>query len=188
MKKVVYVTIGRKEFNLEADAFLALREYLDIFRYKSSAGQQSDETMQDLEERIAEILYSKTSSVRNVVTIDMIDEITGQMGLPDGKVYRREGQTMSQPSSEEVPVKTLYRDKDNKILGGVSSGLGCYFGVDPAIVRIIFILMVLAGMSGILVYIVLWIVVPEAKTSVQKCEMRGWAITAENIERVTRNS
>ena len=79
--------------------------------------------------------------------------------------------------------KRLYRDGDNEILGGVAYGLGNYFGIDPALVRVIFILSIFIGGFGILAYLILWVSIPEAKTVGEKMNMKGYPLTLENIEK-----
>lgn len=79
--------------------------------------------------------------------------------------------------------KRLYRDGDNKILGGVAFGLANYFGVDPAIIRILFIVFLFIGGFGLLAYLILWISIPEAKTVGEKMNMKGYTLTLENIEK-----
>ena len=200
MKQVVNIAIGNKSFTLEVDAFQALKDYLTAFKTKSSVGVQTEETMQEIEERIAEILSSKVSSVRNVVNLNMIEEIIVQVGMPDGTSYfNRESasetqktQANSQAYSQayfqeaEGERKRFYRDLDSNVIGGVCSGLGYYMNIDPVLLRVVFVVLFLAGCSGLLIYIILWIVAPSAKTPAQKCEMRGWPKTAENIEKFTR--
>ena len=192
MKEVINVAIGNKSFTLEKDAYEALKEYLDAFKRKSTLGVQSEETMRDLEERIAEILSYKVGPVKNVVDISMINEIIDQLGMPDGEPYRRsceESQGFnnnnynSSKVYDEPVVKRVYRDSDNASLGGVCMGLGYYLNVDPTLIKIAFVLLFLAGCSGLLIYIILWIVVPKATTPAQKCEMRGWPKTAENLDK-----
>lgn len=75
----------------------------------------------------------------------------------------------------------MYRDPDNRIIGGVCSGLASYWHIDPAIVRIIFVILAIFGMAGVLIYLILWIVLPEAGTVAQKLEMRGEAVNFSNI-------
>ena len=79
--------------------------------------------------------------------------------------------------------KRLYRDGDNEILGGVAYGLGNYFGIDPAIIRVLFILSIFIGGFGILAYLILWVSIPEAKTVGEKMNMKGYPLTLENIEK-----
>ena len=69
--------------------------------------------------------------------------------------------------------RRLYRDADSRVLGGVCSGMGAYFNIDVVIFRILFVLSVFMGGAGVLIYIILWIVVPKAKTTAQKLEMKG---------------
>ncbi len=90
------------------------------------------------------------------------------------------------PSNESGKInenKRLYRDGDNKILGGVAYGLGNYFGIDPAIIRILFIVSIFIGGSGIIAYFILWVSIPEAKTVGEKMNMKGYPLTLENIEK-----
>ena len=89
----------------------------------------------------------------------------------------------SNESGKIKEIKRLYRDGDNKILGGVAYGLGNYFGVDPAIIRILFIVSIFIGGSGIIAYFILWISIPEAKTVGEKMNMKGYPLTLENIEK-----
>lgn len=84
--------------------------------------------------------------------------------------------------------KRLYRDGENKILGGVAYGLGNYFGVDPAVVRILFIISIFIGGLGVLTYLLLWISIPEAKTVGEKMNMKGYPLTLENIEKFIKET
>ncbi len=83
---------------------------------------------------------------------------------------------------EDKKVKKLFRDSEHRVLGGVSSGIAAYFGIDIAVVRLLFVLSLFLGGAGFLVYIVLWIITPEAKTITQKMEMQGEPVTLSNIE------
>ncbi len=84
--------------------------------------------------------------------------------------------------TEDEKIKKFYRDNDNKVLGGVASGLAAYFGVDVTVIRLLFVLSVLLFGTGILAYIILWIVAPKAQTLTQKMEMKGEPVTLSNIE------
>ena len=83
---------------------------------------------------------------------------------------------------EEKGIKKFYRNPDNKVLGGVASGLGAYFGVEASIIRIAMVVSVFVFGFGILAYIVLWMVAPEARSLTEKMEMTGKPITLVNIE------
>ncbi len=88
----------------------------------------------------------------------------------------------------ENKVKKLYRNPKDKVIGGVSSGLASYFGVDPIAVRLVFVLILLLGGSGFIIYLILWIITPEAKTLTEKMEMQGEPLTLANIEANIKNS
>jgi phage shock protein PspC (stress-responsive transcriptional regulator) len=72
------------------------------------------------------------------------------------------------------------------VLGGVCSGLGAFFNLDPIILRVLFIVFAFAGGVSIVLYLILWIIVPPARTAAQRLEMRGEEVTIENIERSVR--
>ncbi len=95
------------------------------------------------------------------------------------------------PASNELEVsekvKKMFRDPENRVLGGVAGGLGAYFGIDPIIVRVIFVISIFFG-AGILIYIILWIITPEAKTITNKMQMQGQPVTLSNIEYNIKNS
>jgi phage shock protein C len=76
----------------------------------------------------------------------------------------------------------MYRDPDNRVIGGVCSGMGAYWDIDPVIIRILFIVLALAGGLGIMVYLILYIVIPEARTTAQKIEMKGNPVNIHNIK------
>ena len=80
----------------------------------------------------------------------------------------------------------MYRDPDNRVIGGVCSGMGAYWNIDPVIVRIIFIALTLAGGIGVMVYLILYIVLPEAKTTAQKIEMKGEPVNIHNIKEAVK--
>lgn len=94
------------------------------------------------------------------------------------------GSDSSSSSFEQSGKKTrrLYRNPDDMIVAGVSSGIASYFGIDPVIVRLIFVGATLLGLSGVVIYLVLWMIVPLAQTPSEKLEMRGEAVTISNIE------
>ena len=80
----------------------------------------------------------------------------------------------------------MYRDPDHRILGGVCSGMGAYWHIDPLIVRILFLVTFFGFGIGLLIYLLLWVVIPVARTTAQKLEMRGEPVTVENIKRFVR--
>ncbi len=83
---------------------------------------------------------------------------------------------------EEKKIKKMYRDPDAKVLGGVASGIAAYFGVDVVIIRLLFFATIFIAGTGLILYIILWIILPEAKTLTDKMEMQGQPVTLSNIE------
>ena len=196
MKKVQDASIGGRNFFLDEDAFQRLGEYLGHFRAKLSGNGpemtagQVDEVMNDLESRIAELFESEVGTGNRTVNIKMVQKVTSQLGMPDGSqesetTYGNGGQPGSGMPSFGEPHKKIYRDIDDKAIGGICSGLAVYFDVDVVLIRLIAILALILGTAGFWVYVILWIVIPKAQTPVQKCEMRGLPLTAENLARFT---
>ena len=190
MKQVLNVGIGGRSFVIDEDAFDRLSAYLDAFRSRTGMGYQTKEVMDDLEMRIAEIFSESLSSRQEVVDISLVERVIAQLGMPDGSTAP--GSTGPAGSGtgeywhsgrESHPVRKLYRDKDHNVLGGVASGLACYFDVDVLVIRILFVCLFLFGSFGGWVYIILWIAVPAARTSAEKCRMHGLPVTAENMRR-----
>ena len=178
MKQVLNVGIGGRSFVIDEDAFDRLSAYLDAFRSRTGMGYQTKEVMDDLEMRIAEIFSESLSSRQEVVDISLVERVIAQLGMPDGSTAPG-----STGGRESRPVRKLYRDKDHNVLGGVASGLACYFDVDVLVIRILFVCLFLFGSFGGWVYIILWIAVPAARTSAEKCRMHGLPVTAENMRR-----
>ncbi len=191
MKQVLNVGIGGRSFVIDEDAFDRLSAYLDAFRSRTGMGYQTKEVMDDLEMRIAEIFSESLSSRQEVVDISLVERVIAQLGMPDGSTPP--GGTGSaggantgeywHSSRESRPVRKLYRDKDHNVLGGVASGLACYFDVDVLVIRILFVCLFLFGSFGGWIYLILWIAVPAARTSAEKCRMHGLPVTAENMRR-----
>ena len=186
MKKIVAAGIGGRNFSMEEDAYARLKSYLDEFRSRADMGNLTSEVMDDVEARISELLSSRVYTSKEAVTLAMVENVISQLGMPDGNPGSTE--TIEEPTRKEKKMeakKKFYRDPDSKAIAGVCSGLAAYFDIDIMIIRIIFIALLLAGTAGFWAYVILWIVAPLAKTSAQKCELRGLPVTAENMARFT---
>ena len=88
----------------------------------------------------------------------------------------------SESLEEDKKVKKMYRDSEQKVLGGVASGLAAYFGADITVIRLLFVLSIFLGGSGLIIYIILWIITPEAKSITERMQMQGEPVTLSNIE------
>jgi phage shock protein PspC (stress-responsive transcriptional regulator) len=193
MKKNINVNISGLLFNIDEDAFAALQNYLERLKHHFGDDESGREIINDIESRIAEMMQEKLSDYKSVITIEDVQEIIKQMGEPGEIEEETEFEGSSKQTAPPPPPyqenfsgkRKLYRDPDDKIVGGVSSGLGHYFGIAPVWIRLAFVALTFFGMS-VLVYIILWIVIPEARTTAQKLEMRGEPVTIENIERAIR--
>lgn len=89
---------------------------------------------------------------------------------------------------DDTTVKKMYRDSEHSVMGGVASGIAAYFGADITVVRLLFIVSIFLGGLGLILYFILWIITPEAKTITEKMEMQGEPVTLSNIEQNIKNS
>ena len=189
MKKTVNVAIGGLSFTIDEDAYNALGSYLDRFRASLKDKSGSQEVMDELEIRIAELFRSQLGG-REVVDIALTRSVISQMGMPDGSNGTETENNSNNKNNEKFDdmetVRKFYRDEDDKKIGGVCSGLAHYLNIDVVILRVIFLVALFCGTAGFWIYIILCIVAPCAKTPTEKCEMRGIPATAENIQRFAR--
>jgi phage shock protein PspC (stress-responsive transcriptional regulator) len=195
MKKTVTVNLAGQVFHIDEDAFDALSAYLRAIKGMYSIEEGGDEILADIEARIAEIFLSNLKvSGKTVISITEVDGIIKMLGKPEE--IESEAESTSEKKSEHTRTdayakaeKRLYRDTDDTIVAGVCSGLSNYFGIsDPVWIRLLFVFLVIGGVGGgFLVYIILWIVVPEALTSAQKLQMRGEPVNLENIEKTFKD-
>lgn len=179
MKKTYTINISGSVFHIEEDAYEKLNDYLTRLKHHFGNGAEGQEIVADIESRIAEIFNSRKTAESEVITLIWVDEIIKTMGDPE--VIEEEVEAGSATQGKDK--KRLYRDPSRKVIGGVCGGLGAYFNMDPVIVRLIMVFLFLLNGLGLLIYIILWIVVPEAKTTAQRLEMYGEEVNIENIEK-----
>jgi phage shock protein PspC (stress-responsive transcriptional regulator) len=182
MKKTLSINISGIIFHIDEDAYEMLSLYLEKIRSYFTKAEGCDEIIADIEARIAEMLHQKISDSKQVITIDDIEEIIGIMGKPE-EIGAENGSTESKKTYERHNTKRLFRDPDNKVIGGVCSGISAYFNIDPIWIRIGFVAALFLFGSGPLLYLILWIVIPEARTTAEKLEMKGEPININNIEK-----
>ncbi|MBC5833492.1 PspC domain-containing protein [Flavobacterium sp. F372] len=185
MNKTTSINLGGYFFHIDEDAFKKLSNYFDAVR-RSLSPDGREEIIKDIESRISEIFTEKLGTTKQVIGLKEVDDVIAIMGQPED--YKIEDETpkneyYSSYSNSGASTKKLYRDKENSLLGGVMSGLGHYFGVDPLWLRIIMVILFFGFGTGLVLYLILWILVPEAITTSQKLEMRGEPITISNIEK-----
>lgn len=184
MKKTVKINLNSLAFHIDEDAYILLDDYLSSVKVYFDRYQDSGNIIEDIEARIAELFQTKISNTKQVINNDDVQEVINTLGKPSD--FGAEEDTQEKDSNESYifkKSKRLYRDKENGLLGGVSAGLGEYLNLDPLWIRIAFILLLFASLFGLVLYIILWIVVPPARTTAEKLEMRGESITLDNIEK-----
>lgn len=188
MNKTVNINLGGMFFHIDEDAFQKLSRYFEAIKRSLTNSNGQDEIIKDIEMRIAELFTEKHAAGKQVISIKELDEVIAVMGQPED--YRIDNDDAEEPkqnfTNQSRPIKKLYRDKDGGMIGGVLAGLGHYFGVDKVWIRILFLVLVFFYGTGVLAYIILWIVMPEAVTTSEKLEMTGEPVNISNIEKKVR--
>lgn len=188
MNKTVTVNISGFVFYIEENAYAVLATYLNRIKAIFQSDEGGDEILNDVEARIAELFHEKLADKKEVITIKDVEQVIQVMGKPEDytdepsfeNAHHSSGASSNNYTNEK---RKIYRDPDDKVLGGVCSGLGHYFGIDPIILRIASILLVVFAGFGIPLYIILWIVIPKAMTTSEKLRMHGEKINVENIKK-----
>ena len=186
MNKTVNINLAGVFFHIDEDAYAKLQHYLEAIKSSLTNTQGQDEIIRDIEARIAELFSEKIQNERQVISVREVEEVIAVMGQPEDYMLDEEIFD-DEPTYTRSKGKRLYRDTEHSVLGGVSSGLGHYLGIDPLWLRIAWILLTFFSGGGfILIYIALWIFIPEAKTTADKLAMRGEPVTISNIEKKIR--
>jgi len=184
MNKTTSINLGGYFFHIDEDAFRKLSNYFDAVK-RSLSPDGREEIINDIESRISELFTEKLGTTKQVIGLKEVDDIISIMGQPED--YKIEDETTKNDFqtnyTKTSSAKKLYRDKENSFLGGVLSGLGHYLGVDPLWLRIIMVILFFGFGTGLIVYIILWILIPKAVTTSQKLEMKGEPINISNIEK-----
>ena len=188
MNKTVNINLANRLFHIDEEAYLKMQRYLESVKRSFANTPGSDEILADIEARIAELFYEKLENERQVITQKEVDEVIAVMGQPedyivDEDIFEDEPQSVNR-AAEPKRSRKLYRETDQKYVAGVSSGLAHYFNIDPLWIRLLWIILTIGSSGGfILIYGLLWLLVPEAITTSQKLDMRGEDINISNIER-----
>ena len=188
MKKTFNINLGGIVFHIDEDAYDLLDKYLSNLRIHFSKEEGAEEIVHDMELRISELFSERLNEKKQVITLKDVEEIIAQMGKPE-EFSDDTTQDTNEYIKEEKGPKRLFRDPDNKVIGGVCSGIAAYLGWDVTAVRIIFIALalpfILNGsliLNGVVIaYIIAWIIIPEANTATDKLSMKGMKVNVENI-------
>jgi len=169
MDKTLNINIAGTMFQIDDEAFRKLRDYLQAINNRFRNIQGGNETVEDIETRISEIFQSQ-KGLAGVITSDNVEAMISIIGKPED--FDMNEESTGQPIYDS-PKKRMYRNPDDKIIGGVCSGLGAYLDTDPVLFRILFVITSLFFGTGFLLYLVLWVALPEANTDGKKREMYG---------------
>ncbi|EEI90828.1 PspC domain protein [Sphingobacterium spiritivorum ATCC 33300] len=190
MNKTIIININGIVFHIEEDAYETLRSYMIDIKRHFGKSEDSKEILEDIENRIAEMFSERIESGRKeVINNEDVNDVIAQMGRVSdfdtadesyGEGYTQQDYTNNQSFSFG---KKLMRDPDDTVISGVCSGIGHYVGLEARWVRLLFVLFVLLGGSGILAYVILWIIMPVAITRADKMEMRGEAPNLQNFKK-----
>lgn len=171
-------------FHIDEDAYVKLSRYFEAIKKQLSDSDGKAEIMNDIEIRISELFSEKLKSDKQVISMRDLDEVIAIMGEPQD--YRLDDEEPVNQNYTAPKNKKLYRDTDEGILGGVLSGLAHYWGIDKVWLRVIALALFFFYGIGLIPYIILWCVMPEAKTTSEKLEMKGEAVNISSIEKKVR--
>ena len=193
MNKTVTANISGIVFYLEIDAYDKLNNYLATIKNYLRDAESREEIMADIESRIAELFKERFNNDRSVVIMSDVDHVIAVMGEPeqyfdgDEDTNTNSSWTDANNDSTKSKSKRIYRDEDDKVIGGVCAGIGHYFGIDRIWIRIVFLFAFFVWGIGFIPYIILWIVIPKAKTTAEKLEMKGEAVNVDNIKKTVED-
>lgn len=209
MKKTFNINVAGFPFIIDDDAYTLLNDYLDTIEHAFSRLEDSTELINDIENRVAELLLEHTSAGSPIVTLANVQEVIKRIGQPEEMIEADEnisidisedGENVTASTTESAtpppynpplpPVKKkLFRDPQNAMLGGVCSGIAAYLNCDATVARLLVVFLSFISFGVVSVaYIILWIIIPEARTPIQRLQMEGKQPTMENIGQTVTNN
>ncbi len=182
MNKTVNINLAGHHFHIDEPAYVELQRYLNAIKASLDADGR-DEVMSDIEARISELFSEANTSDKQVITSKNVASVISIMGQPEDYLLEDEApkEKTSRTNYSSDPRK-YFRDTENAYIGGVSSGLSYYFGIDALWIRLFWVMLFFGFGTGVLLYLILWILIPEAKTTADKLKMKGKPINISNIE------
>lgn len=209
MNKTISINLGGWFFHIEEEAYNRLHHYLSSLGKHFSGEEGAREIVEDIEARIAEMFQEALNKhKRQVVLPGDVETMIAIMGHPEefdhphtheshadlnnsneqsNQSPQNQANPNTQAGSEDKSYRRLYRNPDDQVLGGVCSGISAYFGIsDPIWIRLAFVAAFFLFGWGVLLYIILWAIVPEASTAAQKLAMKGEPINVHNLEKTFR--
>lgn len=182
MKEITRIHIAKTPYDIE----LAAKKSLEAYMRALEAYSQDTDIIEDVELRITEILEGRGIQKGGVVTAADVKALKEQLG--DASEFMGEGDMAVGPETTGDVSRKLFRDTEHAIFGGVLSGIAAFFKINPVWVRLLFIVLALASFGTmLLVYVVLWIAVPPARTAADKLQMSGQPVTVRAIREMNEN-
>jgi len=187
MKKTVNVNINGRAFVIDENAYLLLDNYLKNLKYYFRKEEGADDIIADFESRIEELLSERLRLGAQVINKEHIEDVIARMGKPgdftDGEPVQEEETVGAETAQENVRTgKKLFRNIDNKAIGGVFSGIAKYMNWNETALRIIAIILIFVTQFWMIpAYLIAWLIIPAARTASEKLQMQGKPVTVENI-------
>ena len=186
MERIIQINIAGRVISIEDSAYILLSDYMGALERQFAQEEGNDEIIQDIEHRIAELFSIAMQSGSNAInkadvqkvidTLGPASEIGGEEYIPLPKnlpVVHAARARQEEYERRQYGYRRIYRDPQDKLIGGVCSGLARYFDVDPTIIRLIAVILLLGFGIGLLAYIIAWIVIPVARTPYDMNYMHG---------------
>lgn len=187
MNKILNINLGGYALTIDDDAYEYLKSYLEKIRLRFSEREGRDEILSDIEARLGEII-SGSMGTRTIVMLPDVEAAASMMGKPEdfgpGESEPENNERVNNTGKASVRTgKRLFRDEQDAIVGGVCSGLTSYFGMtDPVWMRLIFVLLAFISFGfWVPAYVLIWVLVPPARSSSDRLAMKGEAINMDNI-------
>jgi phage shock protein PspC (stress-responsive transcriptional regulator) len=177
MEKTIIINIGNTIIHIEESAYELLKAYLNEVKQYFANHADDLEIVTDIENRIAELLSEQLEEQKKqVVDSANVNSVIAQMGRVQDFDTAEEGEeepVIDNTYQHQYAEKKLYRDMDDRVVAGVCAGIAHYVNADPKWIRVATVLTFFLGGSGILVYALLWIIMPKAKSRIERMEMKG---------------
>lgn len=176
MNEITHIHLGRQPYAISVAAHQELKAYLAAIEKQV----EDKDVLQEVELRMSELLTARGLDSEKVILPADISYLKEQLGSPDD--FGDEPETPPVAKADR-PAKRLFRDTDNALIAGVAAGLGNYFGLDTTLVRLFFVLIVIFSAGfGIILYLLMWLIVPPAETASERLQMKGKSVTLEALK------
>lgn len=182
MNKTTNIHLAQTLFSIDENAYALLKKYLENLELLFKNTEGAKDILEDIEARIAELFNGLKKDNLYVISVEDVEQVIETLGTPAD--LAEEEEEVNESSTSYNGAKKLFRDPDDRFLGGVAGGLSHYVGLDSVWIRLILLILFFSSVGGVvLVYILLWILIPEAKTTAEKLMMKGEPVNVSNIKK-----